>query len=152
MFSIPMRADIPPGFPVKTLSVMRTLAHIDQADRAASLPQTRLIRALDAIYHAFFAEHRPQQEAETLAKILAGLFGKDEAEEVMRLGASAEAKEALSRNTDLAFKDGAFGLPWIVCTNAEGERDTFWGVDNIGLAATFLGLEKPQSKTWRALL
>lgn len=41
--------------------------------------------------------------------------------------AGKEGKEILGKNTDAAFADGAFGLPWFVATNSKGEKETFWG-------------------------
>ena len=66
--------------------------------------------------------------------------------------AGKEGKEILTRNSDLAFKDGAFGLPWFVATNGEGKTESFWGVDHLGQVAIFLGLEKPEMGGWKALL
>jgi len=63
-----------------------------------------------------------------------------------------EGKELLGKNTDLALEDGAFGLPWFVVTNSKGERETFWGVDHLGQVTEHLGLEKPKSGGWKALL
>lgn len=63
-----------------------------------------------------------------------------------------EGKETLLKNTDMAFADGAFGLPWFVVENRVGEKDTFWGVDHLGLVLRHLGLENPKSGGWKALL
>jgi 2-hydroxychromene-2-carboxylate isomerase len=66
--------------------------------------------------------------------------------------AGKEGKELLSKNTDKAFADGAFGLPWFVCTNREGKKEAFWGVDHMGQVTTFLELEKPKGGGWKAML
>lgn len=58
----------------------------------------------------------------------------------------------LLENTDKAFDDGAFGLPWFSCTNSEGQQEGFWGVDHLGQVTTFLGLEKPKAGGWKAML
>ena len=64
-----------------------------------------------------------------------------------------EGKALVLRNMEQAIADGAFGLPWFVCTNKEGEKERFWGVDHLGQLAIFLGLEKPnQVLGWRAVL
>jgi hypothetical protein len=55
-------------------------------------------------------------------------------------------------NTDKAFADGAFGLPWMVCTNTQGKTEGFWGVDHMGQVVQFLGLSKGKGEGWRALL
>lgn len=63
-----------------------------------------------------------------------------------------EGREVLSKNTDLALADGAFGLPWFVATNSKGETETFWGVDHMGQVTEHLGLEKPNTGGWKSLL
>jgi hypothetical protein len=61
-------------------------------------------------------------------------------------------KKALLENTDKAFAEGAFGLPWMVCTNSKGQKEGFWGVDHLGQVIHFLGLEKPEGRGWKAVL
>lgn len=63
-----------------------------------------------------------------------------------------EGKEILAKNTDKALADGAFGLPFYICTNTEGKTETFWGVDHIGQVTNYLGLEKPKVGGWKAML
>jgi hypothetical protein len=72
---------------------------------------------------------------------------------------TTQGKALLAANTDQAFADGAFGLPWMVCTNAAGATEGFFGVDHLGQVAEFLGLRKGTGSTgtttgsgWRALL
>jgi hypothetical protein len=40
----------------------------------------------------------------------------------------------------------------MVCTNAAGETEGFFGVDHLGQVAEFLGLRKGSGSGWRALL
>lgn len=61
-------------------------------------------------------------------------------------------KTALKENTDQAFADGAFGLPWMVCTNSRGQTEGFWGVDHMGQVLQFMGLERPREGGWKSLL
>ena len=63
-----------------------------------------------------------------------------------------EAKARLLANTDLAFKDGAFGLPWWQCTNAEGKTESFWGFDHLGQVADFLGVSRSGQEGMKAML
>jgi 2-hydroxychromene-2-carboxylate isomerase len=63
-----------------------------------------------------------------------------------------EGKDLLLKNTDKAFEDGAFGLPWFKCTNSKGETEGFWGVDHLGQVTDFLGLERPKTGGWKAML
>jgi 2-hydroxychromene-2-carboxylate isomerase len=66
--------------------------------------------------------------------------------------AGKEGKELLNKNSDAAFKDGAFGLPWFVATNSKGETEKYWGVDHLGQVANHLGLEKPRTGGWKTVL
>lgn len=61
-------------------------------------------------------------------------------------------KELLNKNTNAALEDGAFGLPWFMCTNEKGEKEGFWGVDHLGQVALFLGLDRSADGGFRALL
>lgn len=66
--------------------------------------------------------------------------------------AATVGKKALMENTDRAFDDGAFGLPWMICTNTEGQTEAFWGVDHLGQVLQFLGAEKQRQGGWKAVL
>ena len=62
-------------------------------------------------------------------------------------------KKSLNENTEAALKDGAFGLPYFVATNAEGEREGFWGFDHLGQVIEHLGIERgDRGAGWRAML
>ncbi|KAK4465968.1 thioredoxin-like protein [Cladorrhinum samala] len=150
-FNIPMLSPgLPPDFPANTLPVMRALAAI-QDDKE------KLIKGLDVFFKKHWAEgvatHRPEVLKETLVE----LYGKEEAERILT-AASSSAKPILLSNTDLAFSDGAFGLPWMVCTNSDGEKEGFWGVDHLGQVVQFLGLSSSnnaqgsKNKGWKAVL
>ena len=39
-----------------------------------------------------------------------------------------------------------------VATNSKGQTEAFWGVDHMGQLCDHLGLERPKTKGWRALL
>lgn len=63
-----------------------------------------------------------------------------------------EAKVILDENTRRAFASGAFGLPWFVCTNAEGDTEGQWGVDHLGCMANFLRLDTNVDPSFKVLL
>lgn len=95
----------------------------------------------------------PEKTPETLLGILTTAVGsKEEAQKVMEACKTEEVKKKLMENTELAFKKGAFGLPWFVATNEEGKTEGFWGVDHMGQLCDFLGLERPGGRGWKALL
>lgn len=112
--------------------------------------------ALDALWHEFFVKHTQTHEPHELRRILTDVLG-DGAEADRVIGAAPSdaeggGKKTLTLNTEAAFRDGAFGLPWMVCTRPNGQSESFWGVDHLGQVATFLGLERPGTLGWKALL
>lgn len=84
--------------------------------------------------------------------VLASVLGEKDAQGVLEATGGKEVKALLGKNSEAAMADGAFGLPWFVCTNAEGERETFWGVDHLGEVCDFLGLDRDGERGFRAML
>lgn len=76
----------------------------------------------------------------------------DTALEIVLAMAGKEGKEVLAKNTDQAFQDGAFGLPYYMATNAKGETEGFWGVDHLALVTEHLGIDKPKAGGWKSVL
>lgn len=152
-------ADVPDGFPANTLQVMRTicavghLAGTDQSSSpSASAPdQQATIRVLDAFFDAYWIKSRDITDKNVIADVLTSA-GYEDLTKVSEL-AAGDAKKVLLENTDRAFADGAFGLPWFACENDRGEKEGFWGVDHLGVVLDFLGLEKPAGRSgWKAML
>lgn len=148
-----MKQQTPPNFPAQTLTMMRALAALRELDCGR---QDRMVRALDALFHGYFAQHRPTYEPAELTRVLMGVLGSStEADRVIEAASSdAECggKKALRGNTDAAFRDDAFGVPWMVCTRPDGRSESFWGVDRLEQVTAFLGLDNPGTVGWRALL
>ncbi|PSR85541.1 2-hydroxychromene-2-carboxylate isomeras-like protein [Coniella lustricola] len=177
-FSVPVVPDVPKGFPHLTLHVMRAICALVQqqqqqttAETGTSQSQTSpaaqkiLISALDAFYDAYWVQGRIVSEKEVLSEVLGKILssssssssssttgsGNSNVEQILTL-ATTEGKKILQANTDQAYAEGAFGLPWMVCENNKGEKEGFWGVDHLGCVLEFLGIEKPRSGGWRAML
>lgn len=140
------------GFPVNTVNTQRLLVAISQKS------PDRLPAALDILYAALWAPEtlpssiaKPSSggadyniaKAEDLLVLLSpdSVLGKDLAEEMIKAMGLADIKAQLGKNTELAFEDGAFGLPWFQCQNEKGEEMGFWGFDHLGQVCRFLGLE-----------
>lgn len=66
--------------------------------------------------------------------------------------AKTEGKKILLQNTDKAVAEGAFGLPWFICTDSEGKTEHFWGCDRLPYIAEFLDLDKPAMQRWKSAL
>lgn len=170
VFSVPMAEGSPPGFPQFTLTVMRAMCAITVLYPGVE-GQKVLIKCLERLFRAAWVEHQKTQEKEVLEELLTSVLGPDETakgsgprslkpvlillftnfKSVLKM-VPEEGKETLTKNTDKAFEDGAFGLPWFVATNSKGEKDTFWGVDHLAQVTAHLGLETPRTGGWKALL
>ncbi|KAK0705181.1 HCCA isomerase/glutathione S-transferase kappa [Lasiosphaeris hirsuta] len=141
VFNVPMSTELPPDFPAMTLPIGRVLGALTLADQG---DQTRLIQALDVLYAKYWVECVPTHHPEVLREVLGEVFGAAEAESLLASAATA-GKQLLIENTDRAFEEGAFGLPWMTCTSASGQKEGFWGVDHFGQMAQFLGLDLGKS-------
>jgi 2-hydroxychromene-2-carboxylate isomerase len=172
-FNIPMKDNHPPNFPPLTLYIMRALAALT----IISSDQEMLCKALDGFFEEFWCKHTEIHKPEIMERILIETVGEDMASKglfgfifrnnvLIRVMSSRlvltsataiamgpkEGKALLLKNTDQALADGAFGLPWMVCTNAEGKKEGFWGVDHFGQVVDFLGIDRPKQTGWKALL
>ena len=146
-FNVPISQDTPPGFPINTLPIQRALASL-----SLSHPQN-LERAIDLFYKNFWAKWNDPIKLENLLAILTTVLGsEEEAMKVVERTKTEEVKKVLGGNTNKAFEDGAFGLPWFVATNKKGETEGYWGVDHMGQLCDHLGIERPESREWRSLL
>lgn len=108
-FNVPISKTAPPNFPVNTLPVQRALAalsvsHPESVESAAAL-----------FYENVWVHWNDPMKPENMAAILRTILGSDEeARKVMESTKSDVVKKTLTENTNQAFRDGAFGLPWFV--------------------------------------
>lgn len=158
-FNVPVTNDVPDGFPANTLHVMRTICALSRlaspdASPSSSPSQTgqqATVKALDAFFEAYWVRSRDVADKTVVAEVLKSAGWEDVARVAELTG--SDGKTVLAENTDRAFADGAFGLPWLACENDRGEKMGFWGVDHFGAVLDFLGLEKPTGrKGWKAML
>ncbi|KAM3415043.1 Glutathione S-transferase kappa [Cercospora zeina] len=134
---IPVMPETPKPFPQSTVNAQRALCYI-----YAKKSQTELVKALDALYEAFWVEGvSPIADAKNLEAALGKVLGGEQVKEILQGIKSEEAKATLKKNSDQAFEEGCFGLPWWVATNAQGEKEKFWGVDHVGQVLEHLGVE-----------
>jgi 2-hydroxychromene-2-carboxylate isomerase len=72
-------------------------------------------QAVGLFWQNFWVHWNDPVKPENLLAIVRTVVGSDEdAQKVVERTKSDEVKKVLSGNTDQAFKDGAFGLPWFV--------------------------------------
>jgi 2-hydroxychromene-2-carboxylate isomerase len=108
-FNVPISQHTPPGFPVNTLPIQRTLASL-----SLSHPQ-KIEYAIELFYHNFWVQWNDPTKPEILQALLSKVLDShEEAQKVIERTQTEEVKQKLARNTAKAFRDGAFGLPWFV--------------------------------------
>ena len=170
-FKIPISAEAPPGFPVNTLPIQRVLASL-----SLSHPES-LDSAIGLFYQNLWVHYAEPTKPENMLAIVSTIVGsEEEAKKVIERSTSKEVKDKVIANTDQAFKEGAFGLPWfvgksrgfviipsfllliyladnfILATNSKGQTESFWGIDHLGVLCDHLGLERPNERGWKAVL
>lgn len=149
-----MIAEMPPNFPPLTVNVMRAInaiGHLTGKEQTSTEAQKAIIKALDIFYEAYWVQGQVITDKNVVGDLLSKIVGPSEVSKVLEV-AGGEGKQMLLKNTDLAFAEGAFGLPWMVCKNDQGEKEGFWGVDHLGCMLDFLGIEKPRTGGWKAML
>jgi 2-hydroxychromene-2-carboxylate isomerase len=71
--------------------------------------------AVGLFYENFWVQWNEPTKPENIHAILRTILGSDEeAQKVLERTKTDEVKKKLSGNTNKAFEDGAFGLPWFV--------------------------------------
>ncbi|RAL08928.1 putative 2-hydroxychromene-2-carboxylate isomerase [Aspergillus homomorphus CBS 101889] len=147
-FSVPIVAETPPNFPPRTLHTQRALCAV------AQLAPEQLLSVQEALFRTFWVEGDGRiGEPACFVPVLEAVLGKEVAARVVEIMGTPEIKAQLAANTDRAFKAGAFGVPWLECTNAQGKTEGFFGVDHLGQVVDFLGLERGLDRgLMRALL
>lgn len=159
--NVPISATSPPSFPPNTLPIQRALASL-------SISHPHLLSdAMTAFWQHTWVSWNEPTRPDNIVNILMSVFeneGGDEgngvwggmememAEEVVEAGQGEEVKAKLKENTERAFKEGGFGVPWFVATNEKGETEGFWGVDHMGMMCDHLGIERPEGKGFKSLL
>ncbi|KAI5196491.1 putative 2-hydroxychromene-2-carboxylate isomerase [Aureobasidium subglaciale] len=145
--NIPMGENTPEDFPPFTLHVMRALAVVEEKHTPGKLTES-----IAALYKGMWVDGEKIHDPAVFEEILGQVLGKDEAKIVVEESTKKEAKDKLTANTDLAFKEGAFGLPWFLATNKEGVTEKYWGFDHLGQVIEHLGLDRGEAKELRAML
>lgn len=138
---------------MRSICAVGQLASTDQSQPPVSSEpaQQATVRVLDALFEAYWIKSRDITDKNVVADVLTSA-GCEDLARVSEV-AAGDAKKILMENTDRAFADGAFGLPWFVCENDRGEKEGFWGVDHLGAMLDFLRLEKPAGRDgWKAML
>jgi len=117
--------DVPPGFPINTLPLMRGAAGM-QMRRPDQFPAY-----VEAMFHAMFATPRDLRDPQVVAQVLQGIGVAPAEFEAMI--ADPEVKQRLIATTEEAVARGAFGAP----TYFVGDQ-MFFGQDRLEFVAEAL--------------
>ncbi|ATZ56584.1 hypothetical protein BCIN_13g04210 [Botrytis cinerea B05.10] len=151
LFNIPMSSTTPIGFPHMTLRVQRALCVLPFLFPEENRAQDVLCHCLDRFYELYWVEGKNITAPGFLEDVLKHVVGEEKMELVVK-EIAGKGKEAVMGNNERAVREGAFGLPWMVCTNPAGETKGFWGVDHLAQVVDFLGLERTKNRAWKAFL
>ena len=146
-----MNPSAPQNFPPLTLTIMRALCSLSAVYPSYPEYQSKLVSCLDVLFHEFWVNHTEIHKPEILTEILKKVLGEEEKERILGM-VGKEGKEVLNKNTKKAIEEGAFGLPWMVCEDGEGRKESFWGVDHLGQVREFLSLGGERRGGWKAVL
>ena len=113
----------PASHPFNPLLALRATCAIDD-ERA-------LVRVVDRVFRATWAEGRPVNEPETVRALLLELGLPADA--LLAAAGGEPVKQRLRENTDRALAQGLFGVPTLA---ARGEL--FWGFDDLEYLEMFL--------------
>lgn len=107
--NVPMSQATPPEFPFNSMHIQRALTSL-------ALARPELLESAVALFweHTWVLWREPDKAENILALMKTVVGGEEEARRIVEAMQSEEVKRALVANTEQAFKDGAFGLPWFV--------------------------------------
>ncbi|KAE8406195.1 thioredoxin-like protein [Aspergillus pseudonomiae] len=137
---LPMCETPPAGFPFPTAEVQSILLVLGER-----YPE-RLALVVERLYRGLWGEGDSRVvTTDGFMGVLEEVFGGEGAGEILEASKEPEIKLRLTENTQRAFDNGAFGLPWFECVNSRGEKECFWGVDHLARVVEFLDLERGDS-------
>ncbi|KAF2097346.1 glutathione S-transferase [Rhizodiscina lignyota] len=111
----------PKVFPILSLFPVRVATWVKDHYPAEKFDQT-----FPAFSEGFWSKGINISTPEGVLQALEGIFTPEEIKEIMKKAVTPENKK---RVVDQTMGAGAFGAPWIVATNAEGERKDWFGND-----------------------
>lgn len=112
----------------------------------------KLSKCVGVLSELFWGKLQPIGKEAVWSKALEEVLGEAETKEIVALSKTEVVRTALDANTDQAFEAGGFGLPFFTASNGNGEKEAFWGVSHLGLAARHMGLNRNLDEGVRAML
>ena len=142
-FQIPMSEGYPKGFPKPVIHLQRFLTSVWLDGNQKPGNQEMLVKVVDKLWETLWTklDAGDVSDPKVFARILAPVLGEDVVKRHVEASVTPEVKKQLIQNTELSFKEGAFGLPWYKCENPKGEVEGFWGFDHLGQVTRFMDLD-----------
>jgi len=123
----------PEKFPILSLFPIRALTYIHRTYSSSIFESAFL-----AIFKAMWEDGQDVSTPPVVSAALEPLFPDIAIEELLKLALTPENKKAVMGYTKAAQDTGAFGAPWLVVDNADGQREMFWGSDRWEQVYAFL--------------
>ncbi|EXJ61327.1 uncharacterized protein A1O5_11885 [Cladophialophora psammophila CBS 110553] len=111
----------PKEFPILSLFPVRVATWVKD-----HYPPEKFEATFPAFSTAYWSKGINIATPEGIIKALEGIFPEEEIKEIMKKAVTPENKQ---RVIDLTMGAGAFGAPWIVAVNSEGQRRAWFGND-----------------------
>ncbi|KAH8809209.1 glutathione S-transferase [Xylogone sp. PMI_703] len=111
----------PKEFPILSLFAVRVATYIKD-----HYPPNKFEETFPALASGYWSKGFNVAKPEGIISALEGIFPEDEIKDIMQKALSPENKK---RVIDLTMSAGAFGAPWIIAVNSDGERRDWFGND-----------------------
>ncbi|KAF8462009.1 DSBA-like thioredoxin domain-containing protein, partial [Kalaharituber pfeilii] len=129
---------LPTGFPLQidTSGIQRVLLVL-----RTSYPDI-YHKVITAYFTALWVQKQDFMQPGVDRKILSETLPNDPelVQKILKDAAEPSVVEELSKNSLEVVDAGGFGLPWIEATNSKGQKETYWGSDQLGQVLDFLDL------------
>lgn len=88
--------------------------------------EKRFEATFEALVSGYWGKGINVAKTEGIIEVLKEIFSEAELEEILKNAVSPENKKRVIEQTASA---GAFGAPWTIAVNSQGERKDWWGND-----------------------
>ncbi|KAJ5172787.1 hypothetical protein N7492_005380 [Penicillium capsulatum] len=134
-FGVP-RIQPPDFFPILSILPQRCMIYIKDHFLREQFESTFLL-----LWEWMFYKNIDISKPEKLTELLqSNGYSDEEVQQILAAASSPTYKEALTRNTQRALDQGAYGAPWFWVRNAQGKEEPFFGSDRFAFMWQYLGL------------
>lgn len=91
--------------------------------------QDKYETAFEQLWVRLWKQHQDISKPEKMAELLAPIFQEQDVRKILEAANTPEVKGKLNAVTKYALDSGAFGCPWFLVTNGDGQKEPFFGSD-----------------------